>query len=93
MKRSGFLRHQTQMRSRNSNLCDVMPNQNHREELDALSADIHQAIAFCEWMHQSKFNMKKAGSRLMASFPRFSKEGAQKVLELWKEHRHELHRT
>jgi len=86
-KRSSFLNHQAQMRSPNSKLCDVMPNQTLQEDLEVIRAEVIKAVAFCDQLHRNGSNMRKAVGRIQSAFPVLTQEGAKGVVQLWKEHR------
>jgi len=85
-KRSSFIRHQRQLRSNNSNLCDVMPNQDSKEQLHLLALAIYDALQLCTEMSKTEgVNMETdAVSAIMKKFPVFHQEGALRIYNEWK---------
>lgn len=82
----GFLRHQRQMRSKNSKLCDVMPNQATKEQINDLAIQIYDALNYCTDLSKTEgVDMdKEAVPLILKHFPCFSKEGALRLYNEWK---------
>lgn len=85
-RRSSFIRHQRQMQSRNSKLCDVMPNQDSKEQLDFLMLTISDALNYLTQLSKTEgVKMEsEAVPALLAKFPNFSQEGALRLYNEWK---------
>jgi hypothetical protein len=86
MKKSNFLRHQRQMASRNSKLCDVMPNQVAKEQFDELAVKILEALNFCTDLSNTEgVDMEnEAVPAILKNFSCFSEEGARRLYNEWK---------
>ena len=85
-KRSSFVQYQRQMQSRNSKLCDVMPNQDNKEQLDLLMLAISDALNYLTQLSKTEgVKMEsEAVPAILKKFPNFSQDGALRLYNEWK---------